>query len=45
MLFRKGVSPLISVILVLVFTVSISTAILGWVTDYIKTTTDAVTPD
>ncbi|NOR84804.1 DUF2341 domain-containing protein, partial [archaeon] len=43
MLFRKGVSPLISVILVLVFTVSISTAILSWVTDYTKTTTDAAT--
>ncbi|NOR85968.1 hypothetical protein GQ473_07710, partial [archaeon] len=43
MLFRKGVSPLISVILVLVFTVSISTVILGWVTDYTKTTTEAVT--
>ena len=43
MMFRKGVSPLISVMLVLVFTVSISTAILGWVTTYTKTTTDAAT--
>ncbi|NOR85948.1 DUF2341 domain-containing protein [archaeon] len=42
-MFRKAVSPLISVMLVLVFTVSISTAILGWVTDYTKTTTDAAT--
>ncbi|NOR85370.1 DUF2341 domain-containing protein, partial [archaeon] len=40
---KKAVSPLISVMLVLVFTVSISTAILGWVTDYTKTTTQAVT--
>ena len=38
---KKAVSPLIAVILVLVFTVSISTAILGWLTDYTKTTTQA----
>ena len=40
---RKAVSPLISVMLVLVFTVSISTVTLNWVTDYTKTTTQAAT--
>ena len=43
MIFRKGVSPLISVMLILVFTVSISTVTLNWVTDYTKTTTQAAT--
>ncbi|NOR85251.1 hypothetical protein GQ473_03975 [archaeon] len=38
---KKAVSPLISVILVLVFTVAIGTAILGWLTTYTKTTTEA----
>ncbi|NOR85054.1 hypothetical protein GQ473_02965, partial [archaeon] len=42
---KKAVSPLISVMLVLVFTVSIGTAISSWVFDYTKTTTEAVTPD
>ncbi|NOR85946.1 DUF2341 domain-containing protein, partial [archaeon] len=40
---KKAVSPLISVMLVLVFTVSISTVMLTWVTDYTKTTTQAAT--
>ena len=40
---KKAVSPLISVMLVLVFTVSISTVTLNWVTDYTKTTTQAAT--
>ena len=38
---KKAVSPLIAVILILVFTVAISTAILAWLTDYTKTTTTA----
>ena len=38
---KKAASPLISVILILVFVVAISTAILGWLTTYTKTSTDA----
>ncbi|NOR85463.1 hypothetical protein GQ473_05050 [archaeon] len=38
---KKAVSPLIAVILLIVFTVAVSTAILGWLTDYTKTTTEA----
>ena len=38
---KKAVSPLIAVILLIVFTVAVSTAILGWLTDYTKITTKA----
>ena len=38
---KKAVSPLIAVVLLIVFTVAVSTAILGWLTDYTKTTTAA----
>ncbi|NOR85461.1 hypothetical protein GQ473_05040 [archaeon] len=38
---KKAVSPLIAVILLIVFTIAVSTAILGWLTTYTKTTTEA----
>ena len=38
---RKAVSPLIAVVLLIVFTVAVSTAVLGWLTNYTKTTTEA----
>ena len=38
---KKAVSPLIAVVLLIVFTVAVSTAILAWLTDYTKTTTEA----
>ncbi|NOR85614.1 hypothetical protein GQ473_05850, partial [archaeon] len=40
---KKAVSPLISVMLVLVFIVTVGTAISSWMFDYTKTTTDAAT--
>lgn len=36
---RKGISPLIAVVLLIVFTVAISTIIIGWMNDYTKKTT------
>ena len=36
---RKGISPLIAVVLLIVFTVAISTIIIGWMNTYTKTTT------
>ena len=38
---KKAISPLIAVILLVVFSVAVSTAILSWLTDYTKTTTEA----
>ncbi len=37
---KKGVSPLIAIILLIVFTVAISTLIVSWMYDYTKKTTD-----
>ena len=36
---RKGVSPLIAVVLLIVFTVAVSTMIMSWMNTYTKTTT------
>ncbi len=38
---KKGISPLIAVVLLIVFTVAISTLIVAWMYDYTKKTTDA----
>ncbi len=40
---KKGVSPLIAVVLLIVFTVSIGTLIIAWMYDYTKTTTESAT--
>lgn len=39
-MYKKAVSPLISVVLLIVFTVAISTLVIAWMIDYTKTTTD-----
>ena len=41
MVEKKGISPLIAVVLLIVFTVAISTLIVAWMYDYTKKTTDA----
>ena len=41
MVGKKGVSPLIAIVLLIVFTVAISTLIVAWMYDYTKKTTDA----
>ncbi len=38
---KKGISPLIAIVLLIVFTVAISTLIVAWMYDYTKNTTDA----
>ena len=38
---KKAVSPLIAIVLLIVFTVAISTLIIAWMTEYTKTTTEA----
>ena len=38
---KKGISPLIAIVLLIVFTVAISTLIVAWMYDYTKKTTDA----
>ncbi len=40
---KKGISALITVVLLIVFTVAISTLIVSWMFDYTKATTDAAT--
>ena len=38
---KKGVSPLIAVVLLIVFTVAVSTMIMSWMNTYTKTTTSS----
>ena len=38
---KKAVSPLIAIVLLLVFTVAVGTTVMTWMIDYTKTTTDA----
>ena len=40
---KKGISPLIAIVLILVFTVAVGTTVVTWMMDYTKTTTTAVT--
>ena len=40
---RKAVSPLIAVVLIMIFTVAVGTMVMTWMTDYTKTTTSAAT--
>ena len=39
----KGISPLIAAVLLIAFTVSIATIIIGWFTTFVRTTTGNVT--
>lgn len=39
----KGISPLIAAVLLIAFTVSIATIILGWFSSYVRTTSENVT--
>ncbi len=38
---RKGISPLIAAVLLIVFTVAVGTLIMNWMTTYTKTTTES----
>ena len=40
---KKGVSPLIAVVLLIVFTVAVSTMIMSWMNTYTKDTTTSAT--